>query len=188
MPKKIDEQRLFETVRKLWVERGYSGTTTKKIAELAGVNEATLFRRYGGKAELVTSAIREALQTVPLRRLDATDDVERDLQAIVEAYGETDRQVGTVFPLLLLEVSRHPELRAALDAAWQNIGFVTRMIEHHQARGALREEPALTTLTALIGPLFIVGLVGRVRPQRPTLDVERHVAAFLHGRATASAS
>jgi AcrR family transcriptional regulator len=183
MPKKIDEDVLFETVLKLWVERGYSGTTTKKIAERAHVNEATLFRRYGGKAKLVVTAISKKLQNVPLRTLTATDDVEADLRRIVESYQETNQQIGAVFPLLLAEVSRDAALRPALEVAWENLGFLVRIIGHHQARGALREESPLTTLTALIGPLFVIGMFGDAHPAKSMFDAEEHVRAFLHGRA-----
>ncbi len=182
MPRKINEQRVFETVIRLWVDQGYAGTTTKQIAQLAGVNEATLFRRYGGKAELVVLAIRRPLRNVPLRTLTATGDVEADLRNIVSSYLETNRQVGAIFPLLLVEASRHPELRPALDVAWENVGYVIRTIEHHQARGNLQKENPLTTLAALVGPLFVVGMLGKAHPDPPMIDVEGHVRAFLHGR------
>jgi len=186
MPKKIDEARLFNAAMRLWVERGYSGTTTKLIAERAGVNEATLFRRYGGKAELVTAAICEPLRSAPLRKVKATDDLNADLLCIVEAYQETHRQIGAVIPLLLIEASRHPELRPALEVTRENIGFLTRVIEHHQASGALQKEEPLVSLTRLLGPLFALGLFHGAGSATPPLDPERHVRAFLHGQASRS--
>ncbi len=36
---------------------GYSGTTTRKIAEAAGINEVTLFRKFGTKENLFFEAI-----------------------------------------------------------------------------------------------------------------------------------
>ncbi|MCP3919646.1 MAG: TetR/AcrR family transcriptional regulator [bacterium] len=165
------------------MDQGYARTTTKQIARLAGVNEATLFRRYGGKPQLLVSAIRQPLQNVPLRTMTATDDVEADLRHIVESYLETNRQVGAIFPLLLVEASRHPELRPALEVAWDNVGYVIRMIEHHQARGTLQKEPPLTTLAAFIGPLLVTGMLRKAHPEQPMIDVDGHVQAFLHGRA-----
>jgi hypothetical protein len=102
---------------------------------------------------------------------------------LVEAYQATNRQVGAVFPLLLVEVTRHPELLPALEVAMENIGLLLGLIAHHQARGTLHPEPPMTTLSALIGPLFVVGLFGRARPEVPGLDAEDHVRAFLKGRA-----
>ena len=185
VPRKINEERVFETVVALWLDQGYAGTTTKRIAELAGVNEATLFRRYGGKAELMVSAICKPLQNVPLRTLTASDDVEADLRGLVEGYLETNRQVGAIFPQLLVEVSRHPELLPALEVAWENIGHLIGLIEHHQVRGSLHKENPLTALAALIGPLFVVEQFRRALPDPPTIDVEDHVRGFLRGRGAA---
>ena len=52
MPKVIDENNIFKTVIDMFISRGYEGAITKEIAEVAGVNEATLFRKYGSKAKL----------------------------------------------------------------------------------------------------------------------------------------
>ncbi len=188
MPRRIDERKVFEAVLRLWVDRGYAGTTTRQIAQHAGVNEATLFRRYGDKAKLVRMAIRRPLQTVPLRTLTATSDVEADLIQIVKSYLETNEQVGVVVPLLLMEASRHPELLPVLDIAWENMGFPIRVLEHHQARGALQEGDPFTMLIALIGPLFVVGMFRGVHLELPVIDIEGHVQAFLHGRAPGSPS
>lgn len=186
MPRQIEEARVFDAVVELWVREGYAGTTTKAIAANAGVNEATLFRRYGGKAELVRVALVAQLEGVPLRTLAATDDLGADLSRVVEGYLETYRQIGAVFPLLLIEVARHPELRPALGAAWTNVGALLEIVAHHQARGALREEPPLLTMLSLIGPLFVIGLVRQAQPDLPVeVNVEAHVQAFLHGRAAA---
>jgi hypothetical protein len=126
----------------------------------------------------------QALQNVPLRTLTATNDMEADLGNIVRSFLETNRQVGAIFPLLLVEVSRHPELRPALDVAWENVGYLISTLKHHQARGALQRENPLNTLGALVGPLFVTGMIQKVDPDPPTIDVEEYVRAFLHGRAT----
>jgi AcrR family transcriptional regulator len=182
MPRTIDEPALFSVVFETWVERGYAGTATRQVAERAGVNEATLFRRYGGKGELVVAALKAALRRVPLRTVSPTDALPADLVRLVEAYLETQREVGAVFPLLLMEAPRHPELRPALATAWENVGALVRVIEHHQARGALHPEHPTRALFALIGPLFAVGLARGLQPGLPPVDAEAHVQAFLVGR------
>ncbi len=183
MPRRIDEARLFEAVLQLWVSEGFAGTTTKAIATRAGVNEATLFRRYGGKAELVVTALGARLATVPLRSATASDELEADLVHIVEAYLQTYRQVGAVFPLLLVEAARNPELRPALEVVRENIEVVVGIIAHHQARGSLREENPLTTAMALLSPLFVAGLTQAALPELPlAIDTAAHVRGFLAGR------
>lgn len=44
--------RIMEAASQLFTEKGFSGTTTRAIAKLAGVNEVTLFRHFGTKGKL----------------------------------------------------------------------------------------------------------------------------------------
>lgn len=184
MPRQIDEARLFEVVLQAWVRDGYAGTTTRGVATAAGVNEATLFRRYGDKGGLVCAALTHELRGVPLRGLVATNDLRADLLGIVKAYQATQAAVGAAFPLLLVEAARHPELRPAFEAAWANIGGLLQILVHHQSRGTLRPEPPLAALSALLSPLFVAGLMGRAQPDRPVpIEPAAHVDGFLVGHA-----
>ena len=45
MPKKIDNEAVYQGVVDRLIERGYAGATTKHIAELAGISEVSLFRK-----------------------------------------------------------------------------------------------------------------------------------------------
>jgi AcrR family transcriptional regulator len=182
MPRRIDEEGLFDTVVELWAREGYTGMTTRAVAEHAGVNEATLFRRYGGKAELVVAALQRRLASVPLKDVAATGDLRSDLLAVVQAYEQTFAQVGAVFPLLLVEAGRHAELRPALQTANENLQSVIRVIVHHQAAGRLRSEDPMVTTMTFLGPLFVRGLTAAVNPGLPPLHREEHVDGFLVGR------
>lgn len=42
----------------LIMEKGYSAMTTKDIANRAGINESTIFRRFKGKKDIVVHAIQ----------------------------------------------------------------------------------------------------------------------------------
>jgi len=45
-------ERIMEAATKLFSEKGYAGATTRAIAEMAGVNDVTLFRHFGTKENL----------------------------------------------------------------------------------------------------------------------------------------
>ena len=49
--------KILETAIRLFSERGFNGTTTKEIAEEAGVNEALIFRYFSTKRDLYGSII-----------------------------------------------------------------------------------------------------------------------------------
>lgn len=53
-------QRLIDAALDLFAAQGVTETTTKQIAELADVNEVTLFRQFGNKHGLLLAVIKEA--------------------------------------------------------------------------------------------------------------------------------
>ena len=60
---------MAEAALPLFLARGYTGTTTKAIAEAAGVSEGTVFNYFGAKSAVLLEALR---QLVP-----SPDEVER---------------------------------------------------------------------------------------------------------------
>ena len=159
MPKVIDEDRIFEVAAALFVRHGYAGTKTKEIARKAGVNEATLFRRYGSKAQLMGAAIDHQWRDVPLAGLAPSDDLEADLVVIVEAYLETNPLRGAIVPALLVELARSTDLSDAFGAALGNVGGLAAILQHHQAAGRVRAEAPVTALLALIAPVMVQEMV-----------------------------
>ena len=53
-------ERILETSRQLFNERGYSGTTLAQIAAAVGIAEGNLWYHFPSKAELVTALAEEA--------------------------------------------------------------------------------------------------------------------------------
>lgn len=52
--------RLLDVTARLYAEHGYLGTTTRRIAQEADVNEVTLFRHFGSKDALIRAALEHA--------------------------------------------------------------------------------------------------------------------------------
>lgn len=184
IPKLTDEPRIFEVVVRLFVLRGYEGATTKEIARTAGVNEATLFRKYGSKAELFERAINHQWSDVPIGKLSYSGDLESDLRSIVDAYLETSRLHGAIVPTLLTELARRRDLESAFNVAWGNIRIVGEIIGTYQSQGLLQEEDPLLTLSALLGPIMVTHMFRRagLGLPLPEIDTEHHVRSFLDGR------
>lgn len=184
MPKVIDEVKVFKAAIDKLASHGYEGATTKEIAEIAGVNEATLFRKYGSKAELIEKALNHQLSDTPLNRLAYSGDLEFDLMAIVDAYVQTNELHGEIIPSLLAELPRHPELRVAFNTPWGNIQVIVKIIQEYQAQGLLKQESPLTSLNALIGPIMTSQMFRRANLGLPVPDINtrEYVDAFLQGR------
>jgi AcrR family transcriptional regulator len=58
--RKSTRQRLVQAALQLFAAQGITETTTRQIAELASVNEVTLFRHFGSKHGLLLAVIEEA--------------------------------------------------------------------------------------------------------------------------------
>src|SRR5688572_460094 len=50
--------RLLDVTATIFAEAGYHGTTTRRIAQEADVNEVTIFRHFGSKDALIREALR----------------------------------------------------------------------------------------------------------------------------------
>ncbi|HVF51355.1 MAG TPA: helix-turn-helix domain-containing protein [Pyrinomonadaceae bacterium] len=57
MLREVRRQQLVDVAMRVFSERGFRGTTTKEIAQAAGVSEAIIFRHFTTKEELYTAII-----------------------------------------------------------------------------------------------------------------------------------
>lgn len=78
--------RILQAAIDLVGEYGYKGTTTRMIAERAGVNEVTLFRKFGSKFELFESAVKylqsQISGMIQHRKIELTGNLEIDLKSL----------------------------------------------------------------------------------------------------------
>jgi AcrR family transcriptional regulator len=50
-------EKIIDAAMTAYAETGFQGATTRRVAEIAGVNEVTIFRHFGSKATLMDEAI-----------------------------------------------------------------------------------------------------------------------------------
>jgi len=183
MPKVIDTDNLFRTTVQLFANLGYEATTTQEIARRAGVNEATLFRRYGSKAKLIAAALTHCLADSPFADLRTSDDARADLIAIVAAYQKTVQAYGGAVTTLIIEMPRHNELQSASKAFLPNFQNAAAIIETHQDKGRLRAGNPIRMLSVLIAPIMVSGMWSRsgVNMNIAEFDPKQIVDGFLSG-------
>ncbi len=184
MPKVIEREKIFRAAINILVTHGYESATTKKIAAAADIHEATLFRKFGNKLNLIEQAIEFQLSATPLNKLIYTGMLESDLLSIVQAYLATNQLHGELIPILLAEAPRNPEMKGSIKKLWKNIQTVTDILQQYQTKGKLKKEPLLTCVNALIGPLMTSQMIRRANLGLPVpdIDAQGYVTTFLHGR------
>jgi len=184
MPKRIDEINIFRTVIKQLVSLEYHGTTTKEIAKLTGINEATLFRKYGNKPGLIKRALEHQFSTAPLSKVYYTGDLQADLYSILEAYVATNDAFGEIMPTVLLEIPRHPELSNILKTALANIQKLVEIIVRYQKEGLLKKEPPQISINVLLAPILLNKMFHRadIDMPLPSINLHDYIETFLNGR------
>jgi AcrR family transcriptional regulator len=83
------EKKILLAATKLFSESGYSGVSTRKIAEAAGVNELTLFRIFKSKSNLLQAVIRHfAFEGNIVEKIahEITGDLKKDIQIFTDTY------------------------------------------------------------------------------------------------------
>lgn len=106
--------------RERFLEGGWSGTSVRSVAQLAGVSEATVYNAYGSKAGLASSLIDAAEQSADVRRVVAElkEHEGRPVEQL-RAFVAFDRRLfelgGDVLRLLAEARRQHPELGAAYE-------------------------------------------------------------------------
>ena len=185
MAEPVTDATMFDAALAVLAERGYAGATTRRIAEAAGINEVTLFRRFGDKRQLILAAIHADISRLADNGLTTTGDIEADLIRVVEYYSGIYQHRNGLVGTLLLEGARNPDVAALIK---EPLGAMSRLAEifaGYQRAGQLVEEPTEFAVQALLAPLLVITLLQRVTSSEIALpDARTVVQRFLEGRLT----
>jgi AcrR family transcriptional regulator len=180
-------ERILRAARSVFERNGTRGTTTREVAERAGVNEATLFRHFGNK-----NALLEAMREWSLGQFELdtalgalTGEIERDLIAICSALYERMMRNQAIIRISLAEEETDPDqvptcLRGPTEIMQRLMAYLGTQVE----RGAIRGNPK--QLAAMImGTMFALAMkTKRVNwgdEGRPEALIPAFVDAILNG-------
>lgn len=185
---------LLDAARDLFARRDYRSTTTREIAEAAGVTEYLLFRHFGSKAGL----FREAL-VLPFT--DFVDEFGKTWQAVIPdkiTEEELTRQfVGRLYDVLIEHRGLVLTLVASdgltdeeIDSAGiADIRRALKLLGQISAEGirlrGLRSDqpdlPAHSTVAMIVGMVALRSTFFGNRPPSREAIVDELVQAILHG-------
>lgn len=184
------EERRREIVRvavQLFSRRGFRGTTTKEIAQAAGVSEAIIFRHFATKEELYRAIID---------RVSCEGGIENPYDIVGDAIERRDDRA--VFEGLAIHALEHHEdakefhrllLYAALEGHelaqmfWERTviqfyEFLGAYIRERQQEGAMREVEPRIVVRAFIGAIIHHSLNNNLwDPNRRLLNISNEEAA-----------
>ena len=182
-------EEILNAAARLYCEAGFRGTTTRRIASEAGVNEVTVFRHFGSKEALLREAIGRqwgAGGCSPLA-LESTGDPFADLAGWSKRITAGLREMAPLIRTRLGEFEEHPEIvppngSPPAQAAAALAGY----LEQLRAAGVARAEfDARTAAAMLMAALFADGIVREGLPDMFSENVDRsideYVRIFLRG-------
>ncbi len=118
------EQKILDAALSVLVSRGYEGATTRRIAEAAGVNEVTLFRKFQSKdnilKEVISKNLNSALQLIDsMFQIKKEDDLAASLHSMGMDFIKLLGQRIDLITILIEEGRRKPEVQKMLTPATQ---------------------------------------------------------------------
>lgn len=136
--------RILGATAELFAERGYANTSTRQIAQRAGVNEVTLFRHFKNKQgilQALSSEWRERMAGFAVEQLPAPDDTVATLESLVRLEIEQSKAAGPVAMRLVLDARMSPEVAEVLGKnPSDNFGGMVEYLTQRQAAGDLRQD------------------------------------------------
>jgi AcrR family transcriptional regulator len=168
-------EKILDAALQVFAEAGSRGATTRRIAEVAGVNEVTLFRQFGCKERLLHEALvrgsaREPHEALPERPKAPQAELERwatgQLRELNAARSLIRRSIG--------EFEEHPQVSATTCAGPNRVtaelmGYLHRL----QEGGGVPPEADLPAAAALLMGAIFADAIGRdVMPERYPFSIE----------------
>jgi AcrR family transcriptional regulator len=184
------EERRLQILRvavKLFSERGFRGTTTKEIAQAAGVSEAMVFRHFATKEELYAAILdHKACASGKFEPAEmAADAIKRkDDRAVFEslALGALDHHENDPeFQRLLLHsaLEKHELAQMFFDEFVRRVyEFLGSYLRQRQSEGALIDIDPAIVVRAFIGMVMHHSLNNNLwDPKRRLLNISNESAA-----------
>lgn len=149
-------ERIMAAARELWLLNGTRGTTTRDIAEKAGVNEATVFRHFGTKQALLDQMREHYCGAAYSEQILGANsgDIAADLRAIAAGIMTVLAANREMICIGMAEEARDPE---GVEVTWRGpVMLKERVVDRFRqfvAAGVVRGEPEVLT-KVFLGMLF----------------------------------
>jgi AcrR family transcriptional regulator len=137
--------KILTAAAELFGERGYKGTTTRALAERAGVNEVTIFRYFGNKQGVLKALgafWASNFAGLAVDELSGTSDTASMLVRLAQIETAWARQSGAVAMRLALDRKTSPEVAEAMGEGGPEDNFLglVAYLAKQQDAGDLRAD------------------------------------------------
>jgi TetR/AcrR family transcriptional regulator of autoinduction and epiphytic fitness len=147
---------ILKAATSLFLASGYDGTSLARIAEVAGVSKATLFKQFPTKAVLFDAIVTESWQVEDNGNPELpTGDLRAGLTTIGHRYVELLTRPGmtALFRIVIAELPRFPELGEAQFSRGKMPYFesVSRYLDAARSAGSAKVDAPDLAATQFLG-------------------------------------
>ncbi|AKK30002.1 TetR-like C-terminal domain-containing protein [Mycobacterium sp. EPa45] len=164
------EAELLAATLQLLQQHGYERLTVDAVAATAKASKATVYRRWPSKGELVLAAFIEGIRCAAVR--PDTGTLRGDLLHLGEAITEQAAQHSATIRAVMVEVSRDPALREAMQHQFldQRKALIESVLQQAVDRGEINAEAITEELWDLMpGYLIFRSIVPNRPPSEKTV-------------------
>ncbi len=133
---------ILVSAAELFAERGYKGTTTRAIAERAGVNEVTIFRRFKNKQGVLVAlgaSWAGRMAGFAVTSIPDPSDTRGTLEALARLEVLQAVEFGGVAMRLAMDARSNPEVAEVMGGGpGQNFAGLVAYLKERQKAGDLR--------------------------------------------------
>jgi AcrR family transcriptional regulator len=164
---RLARRAVVDAARRLFLERGYGGTTIEAISELSDVPSATVYRLFGSKRGILKALLDVSIvgddETVamadrlPVRSLLADPDPTNQLAGFVGVAAQINSRTAAIYRILVSAAASDPDAAALLHELTrqrqEGQGRIARSLSRARAlKPQLRERDAGDIIHALLSP------------------------------------
>ena len=149
--------RLLDVATRLFMERGFDGTSIDAVAEAAGVSKPTVYARYHDKRDLFAAVLRGRIRRwlAPVSAAAEAEATETSPKSIKTTLHELSRhmvaytlapEAGALQRILSAQAVQFPELaKLAMEEGWLRVvRGVSSILRQSAARGHIKvDDPEL---------------------------------------------
>jgi AcrR family transcriptional regulator len=164
------EAELLAATLQLLQQHGYERLTVDAVAATAKASKATVYRRWPSKGELVLAAFTEGVRCAAVR--PDSGSLREDLLRLGEVISEQSAQHSSTIRAVMVEVSRDPALRDAMQHQFldQRKALIESVLQQAVDRGEIKAEAITEELWDLLpGYLIFRSIVPSRPPTRQTV-------------------
>ena len=179
------DENILDAALAVLAREGYGGATTRKIAEEAGINEVTLFRKFKSKEKLIKDAkalsMKRALENMDRTfRLLEGQDFNTSIITLGTHVSESVNKKTNMIITAIADLQKLPACeRTAPKYSTAMLDHLTKYFQEQIEKGNMRGVDAKTAALSFFSYIFYMNFIGKLNGQDPANNGDRTMEEFM---------